>query len=239
MKKILIIAGPNGAGKTTFASEFLPNEASCPEFVNADLIAAGLSPFQPEKVAIAAGRLMLARIEELVASGKSFAFETTLATRSWLPQIPVWQARGYRVSFYFLSLPDAEFAIQRVERRVSQGGHFIPPDTVHRRFERGLKNLHHGYLDVVDEWLIHDSSVYPPRLLQRGGNHPPDRLMEDSAPYHVDPAAPVPVKALDTPDVVGAEAALRRAADKALARDRAAGLEPVIRRTNAESSLLR
>lgn len=115
IKKILIIAGPNAAGKTSFATEFLPNEADCPEFVNADLIAAGLSPFQSDKVSISAGRLMLARISELVAAGKSFAFETTLATRSWLRRIPRWKSLGYRVKLYFLSLPDADFALRRVE----------------------------------------------------------------------------------------------------------------------------
>lgn len=98
MKKILIIAGPNGAGKTTFATEFLPNEADCQEFVNADLIAAGISPFQPERVAFAAGRLMLARIQDLVGSGRSFAFETTLSTRAYLRMIPRWRRAGYQVN---------------------------------------------------------------------------------------------------------------------------------------------
>jgi predicted ABC-type ATPase len=99
MKKILIIAGPNGAGKTTFAREFLPNEAACPEFINADLIAAGISPFRPENVAVTAGRLMLQRINELVDSGKSFAFETTLSSRSFLRMIPIWKAKGYNFVF--------------------------------------------------------------------------------------------------------------------------------------------
>jgi len=142
VKKILIIAGPNGAGKTTFATEFLPNEAACPEFVNADLIAAGLSPFQPEQAALAAGRLMLARINALVAAGKSFAFETTLATRSWIREIPIWQSRGYLVKLYFLRLPNPDFAIRRVEERVRLGGHAIPPETVRRRFARGFVTAH-------------------------------------------------------------------------------------------------
>lgn len=229
MKRIFIIAGPNGAGKTTFATEFLPNEAGCPEFVNADLIAAGLSPFQPEEVAFAAGRLMLARIDELVAAGKSFAFETTLATRSWLRLIPQWGSLGYRVKLYFLTLPDPDFARRRVESRVRLGGHAIPPDTVHRRFARGLENLHNGYLGIVDEWSIYDGSQDPPRLLEAGDNRPPDKVMEDSAKYLAQRDKLRPVKPLDDPDFIGAEAALRRGSAKAVARARAAGLEPVVR----------
>ena len=236
MKKILIIAGPNGAGKTTFAEEFLPNEAGCPEFVNADLIAAGLSPFQPDQVAFAAGRLMLERIADLVAGGKSFAFETTLSTRSWLRLIPRWKFLGYRVKLYFLSLPDPDFAISRVERRVQLGGHALPPDTVRRRFARGLENLRHGCLGIVGEWAIYDASGNPPRLLETGDKRPPERLMEDSAEYRADSTPPRPVEPLDDPDFIGAEAALRRGSAKAVARDRAAGLEPVIRKPEDEKT---
>ena len=234
MKKILIIAGPNGAGKTTFATEFLPNEAGCPEFVNADLIAAGLSPFQPEQVAFAAGRLMLARIDELVRSGKSFAFETTLSTRSWLRLIPRWKSLGYRVKLYFLSLPDPDFALRRVEARVRLGGHAIPPETIRRRFARGLENLRYGYIGIVDEWSIYDGSQDPPLLLENGDNRPPDKLMDDSTEYRTTKDAPRPVKPLGDPDFIGAEAALRRASAKAVAHARAAGLEPVVRQLVAE-----
>jgi predicted ABC-type ATPase len=236
MKRILIIAGPNGAGKTTFATEFLPNEADCPEFVNADLIAAGLSPFQPEQVAFAAGRLMLARIDRLVADGKSFAFETTLSTRSWVRFIPRWISHGYRVKLYFFTLPDPDFAIRRVERRVRHGGHAIPPDIVRRRFARGLENLRHDYLRIVDEWSIYDGSEDPPRLLETGDNRPPDKLMEDSAGYRTKKEAPRPVEPLNDPDFIGAEAALRRGSAKAVARDRAAGFEPVVRQPSAEAT---
>lgn len=170
MKKILIIAGPNGAGKTTFAEEFLPHEAGCPEFVNADLIAAGLSPFQPDQVAFAAGRLMLERIADLVAAGKSFAFETTLSTRGYLRLIPAWQGAGYQVKLCFLKLPDSGFAIKRVAQRVYLGGHDIPPDTIRRRFERGWANLQNDYVGIVDEWAIYDSSLLSPVLLESGDN---------------------------------------------------------------------
>jgi len=228
MKRILIIAGPNGAGKTTFAEEFLPNEAGCPEFVNADLIAAGLSPFQPDQVAFAAGRLMLERIDELAGSGKSFAFETTLSTRSWLRLIPRWKSLGYRVKLYFLSLPEPDFALRRVDARVRLGGHAIPPETVRRRFARGLENLRYGYIGIVDEWSIYDGSQDPPVLLENGDNRPPDKLMEDSAEYRTTKEAPRTVKPLDDPDFIGAEAALRRASAKAVAKARAAGLEPIV-----------
>ncbi|MDB5816165.1 MAG: hypothetical protein JWN23_3282 [Rhodocyclales bacterium] len=122
----MIIAGPNGAGKTTFAREFLPQEAHCPVFINADLIAAGLSPFSPEAVAVKAGRIMLAEIADKLKTGQSFAFETTLSGLSYSRQIPRWQADGYQVKLFFLSLPNAEMAISRVAIRVAQGGTIFP-----------------------------------------------------------------------------------------------------------------
>lgn len=226
MKKILIIAGPNGAGKTTFAEEFLPQEAACPEFVNADLIAAGLSPFQPDQVAFAAGRLMLERIRELTAAGRSFAFESTLSTRSYLRRIPQWRSTGYLVKLCFLKLPNAEFAIRRVAQRVALGGHPIPEKTIQRRFSRGWQNLTSDYLPIVDDWAIYDASSTPPLLIETGDNRPPQHLMEEPTPYPPSPAAPVPP--LDDPDFIGAEAALKRASAKAIAKAIAAGLEPVV-----------
>src|SRR5438046_2777444 len=132
-KKIVIIAGPNGGGKTTFAQEFLPNEAGCPLFVNADLIAAGLSPFQPDAAAFRAGRVMLAEIDDHARLGINFAFETTLAGRTYAGRIPRWRADGYHVKLMFLSLPNVEMAIDRVARRVQGGGHNVPSDVIHRR----------------------------------------------------------------------------------------------------------
>lgn len=126
-KKIVIIAGPNGAGKTTFAREFLPNEAGCPVFVNADLIAAGLSPFQPQTETFRAGRLMLEEIARHAAEGRNFAFETTLSGRTYLPMISAWRASGFTVKLIFLSLATSEEAIERVAMRVAQGGHDVPP----------------------------------------------------------------------------------------------------------------
>lgn len=167
-KKIIIIAGPNGAGKTTFARQFLPNEAACPVFVNADLIAAGLSPFQPEAAAIEAGRLMLGQIALHVARGESFAFETTLAGKSYARQIPLWQQAGYFVELIFLALDTPETAIARVAERVRQGGHNIPAATIRRRFSSGLKNLVELYQPLVDGWSIYDNGGTASVLLDEG-----------------------------------------------------------------------
>lgn len=131
--KIVIIAGPNGAGKTTFAEEFLPFEADCPLFVNADLIAAGLSPFQPDVAAFRAGRMMLDEIDRNAAAGRSFAFETTLSGHTYIRRIPKWRAAGYTVKLIFLSLASADEAIARVAMRVRQGGHDVPSEVIRRR----------------------------------------------------------------------------------------------------------
>ncbi|WP_200347507.1 AAA family ATPase [Halochromatium glycolicum] len=136
-KKIIIIAGPNGAGKTTFARSFLPQEAQCPRFINADLIAAGLSPFQPEAAAIKVGRLMLEEIAECVRRSDSFAFETTLSGLIYAQKIEQWRAAGHHISLFFLALPNAETAIARVAERVRQGGHAIPEAVIRRRFVGG------------------------------------------------------------------------------------------------------
>ena len=167
-KKIVIIAGPNGAGKTTFAREFLPNEADCPVFANADLIAAGIAPFQPETVAFRAGRLMLEEIANHAAAGKSFAFETTLSGLTYARMIPQWRATGYRIKLLFLSLVSADDAIARVAMRVRQGGHNIPPEVIRRRFASGLINFNTIYRQRVDFWQRYDNSGPSPHLLEEG-----------------------------------------------------------------------
>jgi predicted ABC-type ATPase len=163
--KIVIIAGPNGAGKTTFAAEFLPNEAGCPFFVNADLIAAGLSPFDPGQAAFRAGRLMLEAIHGHVRRRESFAFETTLSGHGYTRQIPQWQALGYRVKLIFLQLPSADAAIARVAERVRQGGHDVPVTTIRRRFASGMHNFEHRFKPIVDLWLHFDNSGDRARLI--------------------------------------------------------------------------
>ena len=166
-KKIIIIAGPNGAGKTTFAREFLPTDEACLQFVNADLIAAGLSPFAPETAALQAGRLMLMQIANHVAHGRSFALETTLSGLGYARQISQWRAAGYAVALHFLALPNAEVAIERVAQRVRQGGHNIPETVIRRRFSSGQTNLAR-YCALVDVWDVYDNSGPTPVLISEG-----------------------------------------------------------------------
>ena len=165
-KKIIIIAGPNGAGKTTFARAFLPVDAGVPRFINADAIAAGLAAFAPETAALRAGRLMLEEIDLCARRGESFAFETTLSGLTYLRHIAAWRAQGYRVSLYFLSLPNVETAIQRVVERVRQGGHDIPEPVIRRRFTSGLANFQRHYKMAVSDWMLYDSSGSELTLLE-------------------------------------------------------------------------
>ncbi|PKK36720.1 zeta toxin [Siphonobacter sp. SORGH_AS_0500] len=157
-KKLYIIAGCNGAGKTTASFTILPEILDCKEFVNADEIAKGLSPFQPEKVSFEAGRIMLNRINELLSEGESFAFETTLSTRSYKSKIVEAKENGYRVTLLFFWLQNIELAKERVKIRVSEGGHNIDPEVIERRYIKGIKNLFDLYLPIVDGALIFDNS---------------------------------------------------------------------------------
>lgn len=157
-KNLYIIAGCNGAGKTTASFTILPSILDCKEFVNADEIAKGLSPFQPETVSFEAGRIMLHRIEELVKLGEDFAFETTLASKIYRGRIQAAQAKGYRVILLFFWLRDAELAKFRVSSRVKEGGHNIPEDVIERRYVAGIRNLFDIYLEIVDQALLFDNS---------------------------------------------------------------------------------
>jgi predicted ABC-type ATPase len=169
-KKVIIIAGPNGAGKTTFAREFLPAEAGLPVFVNADLIAAGLSPFNPEIAAIRAGRLMLQEIDAHASAGRSFAFETTLAGHSYVRRIDTWRNDGYLVELIFLSLPSPEEAVRRVAQRVKQGGHDVAENVIRRRFAAGMRHFLETYRHRTDYWMWFDNSGLEPVLLEEGKN---------------------------------------------------------------------
>ncbi len=169
-KRIIIIAGPNGAGKTTFAREYLMKEAHCPDFVNVDLIAAGLSPFNPGRAAIRAGRIMLSEIQRRVRKGESFAFETTLSGHVYARMIPEWRNSGYRVRLIFLQLPDPKMAISRVKMRVAQGGHKVSSKVVRRRFDAGLRNFQDVYKHLVDKWEWYDNSGNTPKLISAGAN---------------------------------------------------------------------
>ena len=158
---LYVIAGCNGAGKTTASFTVLPEMLKCREFVNADEIADGISPFNPEGVAIQAGRLMIDRIIQLLKDGETFAFETTLATRSYVKLIQQAKKRGYFVTLLFFSLSSAEQAQRRVAQRVSMGGHNIPTDVIIRRYEAGLQNLFQLYMPVCDYWTLYDNSNCP------------------------------------------------------------------------------
>ena len=167
-RNLYIIAGCNGAGKTTASFTVLPEMLDCREFVNADEIAAGLSPFNPEGVAIEAGRLMINRIIHLLKEGETFAFETTLATRSYVKLVQQAQKRGYFVTLLFFSLASPEQAVKRVAQRVSQGGHNIPTEVVFRRYENGLSNLFKLYMPICDYWALYDNSVCPANKIACG-----------------------------------------------------------------------
>lgn len=158
------IAGPNGAGETTFAEEYLPREGDCIHFVNADLIAKGISPFDPELGSIAAGRILLERVNDLVGKREDFAFETTLSGEGMKERIKNWKDQGYRIKLIFLKLPNVEMAKARVRNRVLKGGHNVPTATIERRFERGLQQID-NYKKIVDEWVIYDNSGTKPVLI--------------------------------------------------------------------------
>ncbi len=160
-KTLYIIAGCNGAGKTTASYTILPEIWKCKEFVNADEIAKGISPFNPESVAFQAGRIMLQRIDDLLAAGESFSIETTLATRSYVSLIKRAQAQGYTVNLLFFWLDSPQLAIQRVAKRVSEGGHNIPTDVIVRRYQRGIDNFFLLYKDIVDYWTLVDNASNP------------------------------------------------------------------------------
>lgn len=155
---LFIIAGCNGAGKTTASFTILPEILGCKEFVNADEIAKGLSPFQPETVAFEAGRIMLNRLDELIEDGNDFAFETTLATKSYTGRIKKAKEKGYKIKLLFFWLKSSDLAKKRVKRRVQNGGHNIPTDVIERRYIRGIDNLFNIYFDICDEVLIFDNT---------------------------------------------------------------------------------
>ena len=157
-KQLYIIAGCNGAGKTTASFTILPEVLDCKEFINADEIAKGLSPFQPESVAIQAGRIMLARMDELLQKAKTFAFETTLATKSYKQKIEWAQANGYEVTLLFFWLNTSKLAKKRVAQRVAEGGHNIPDEIIERRYHSGITQLITTYMDMIERYYIFDNS---------------------------------------------------------------------------------
>lgn len=171
MANLFIISGCNGAGKTTASYTILPEMLSCKEFVNADEIARGLSPFKPESVAIQAGKIMLERIQNLISNGMDFALETTLATRTHANVIRYAQASGYKVTlvFFWLNLPS--LAVERVKMRVASGGHNVDEKTIRRRYDIGIKNLFSLYIPLCEYWMIINNSTIPQELIAEGGKN--------------------------------------------------------------------
>ncbi len=163
--RCVVIGGPNGAGKTTFAREFLPKEARIERFVNADLIAAGISPFNPELAALTAGRLFLAEIDRLIEARESFAFESTLSGLRQAERLRRMKRAGYSIEIVFLRLPSAEMAVARVAARVRQGGHNVPVESIRRRFHRGWANFRSTYKRLADAWAVYDNSSGLPLLI--------------------------------------------------------------------------
>ncbi len=166
MPELYIIAGPNGAGKTTASFTILPQIFNVREFVNADEIARGLSPFNPESVAFEAGRIMLQRIEQLIGAKKTFAFETTLTTKSYINLISRCKKDGYIINLIFLYLSSSEFAIERVKSRVLKGGHNIPEDVIRRRYDKGLENFVNLFMPLCNSWIIADNMSEPYRVFK-------------------------------------------------------------------------
>jgi len=167
MPNLYIIAGCNGAGKTTASITILPEILNCDQFVNADYIAYGLSPFNVESVAIEAGRIMLHRIDELLAGGEDFAIETTLATRSYVNLVHKAKNLGYTVTLVYIWLNSPEIAMERVAERVSKGGHNIPVDVIKRRYRIGVKNLFTLFMPICDAWIVADNSFKKLNIIAR------------------------------------------------------------------------
>ncbi|MBI4041842.1 MAG: zeta toxin family protein [Deltaproteobacteria bacterium] len=180
---LYIIAGPNGAGKTTFAKYFLPKYAHCSLFVNADMIAQGLSPFSPELAAIKAGKLYLEEVKEWVQRRKSFAFEATLSGKTYVALLKQAKDRGYKIHIFFILVQDSETAIARVKDRVAKGGHNVPTEEIKRRFVRSRENFFKIYMKQADSWHLIDNSSRYPRLIAKR-----ERIKEivliDPARYH-------------------------------------------------------
>lgn len=178
--QIYVIAGPNGSGKTTSAKTLLPELLECHEYVNADSVAAALSPFNPDAVAIQAGRLMLERIKYLAERGVTFAFETTLASRTFLNFLTKCKDMGYEINILYLWLQNSEIAITRVKSRVDQGGHDIPKDVIVRRYHRSIKNFLNEYVEVANNWVLYDNSEKHSELVAYKTNDSSLNIIDDS-----------------------------------------------------------
>ena len=169
-KNVYIIAGPNGSGKTTFASKFLPDYVRCSNFVNADLIARGLSPFSPRNAAIKAGKLVLSQIHEFAKTGVDFSFESTLAGKLYVNLFKALKTKGYKLHLFFLWIPDSQLSIARIKDRVAEGGHHVPTEDVKRRFNRSINNFFKLYMPLLDKWMLFNNSGIKPSLIAKKNN---------------------------------------------------------------------
>ncbi len=169
-KNVYIIAGPNGSGKTTFATTFLPEYARCEYFINADLIALGLSPFSPQQVAIKSGKLVLEQIKEYSKNSLDFGFETTMAGVTYLKHFKLLKEKGYKICVFFLWIPSSQLAVERVKDRVAQGGHNVPIKDIKRRFERSIRNFFKQYRLFTDKWILFDNAGAKPKIIARKNN---------------------------------------------------------------------
>ncbi len=167
---LYIIAGANGSGKTTFVRKFLPYYTDCLNFVNTDLIASGLSPFSPDSLAIKAGKIMLDQIRDFANKGQDFAFETTLAGKTYIGLLKDMKNKGYQIHLFFLWVHDVDLALRRIADRVRMGGHDVPAESVRRRFEKGLHNLFHVYRPLLDSLIMFDNSTDEPRIIAHEKN---------------------------------------------------------------------
>jgi len=169
-KNVYIIAGPNGSGKTTFARTFLPEYAKCDRFINADLIASGLSPFSPQQVAIKSGKLVLEQIKEYSESGVDFGFETTMSGVTYLKYFKMLKEKGYKIHIFFLWIPSSQLAVARVKDRVAQGGHNVPIADIKRRFERSTEKFFKQYRLLADKWILFNNAESKPRIIAKKQN---------------------------------------------------------------------
>jgi len=169
-RNVYVIAGPNGSGKTTFAIKFLPEYVKCPHFINADLIARGLSPFSPGTAAIKAGKLVLEQIHQFADQGVDFAFETTLSGKLYLNLFESLKKKGYKIHIFFLWIPNTDLAVSRIKNRVARGGHDVPVQDVLRRFSRSISNFFRLYQSFADSWMLFDNTGINPILIAQGKN---------------------------------------------------------------------
>lgn len=166
-KTCFIVAGPNGAGKTTFASTYLPNEARCFNFINADLIAAGISPLRPEEAGLEAGKILLAKMEDFIAGAATFGFESTLSGSAYVGRMVQMKEAGYRIVIFYLKIPSPELAVARVRERVKEGGHDVPEKDIRRRFDRSWSNFCELYRPLAHKWIVFDNGGEEPIILEQ------------------------------------------------------------------------